>query len=74
MSSQTPTTISVTINGEVREVAAGLNIAQLLGQLEIPPARVAIEYNLAILKKDLWEDTVLAAGDNLEIVHFVGGG
>ncbi len=74
MSSESPAQIEVTINGTVRKIEAGLNITQLLGELAIPPGRVAIEYNREILKKELWDGTVLATGDNLEIVHFVGGG
>jgi sulfur carrier protein len=74
MSSDTAGRIELTINGSVREVVAGLNITQLLGELEIPPGRVAIEFNREILKKELWDGTILTAGDNLEIVHFVGGG
>jgi sulfur carrier protein len=35
---------------------------------------VAIEYNLNILPKSLWEGTRIAPGDRLEIVQFVGGG
>ena len=53
---------------------AGTTVWQLLEQLGLNPARVAIEYNLAILPKGKWEQTRMAAGDKLEIVQFVGGG
>ena len=68
MSSESPAKIKVTINGEVREVGARLSISRLLGELGIPATRVAIEYNREILKKEFWDKTVLAAGDNLEVV------
>ena len=66
--------ISVQVNGEKRELLAGTTVWQLLEQLGLNPARVAIEYNLAILPKGKWEQTRMAAGDKLEIVQFVGGG
>jgi thiamine biosynthesis protein ThiS len=45
-----------------------------LEQLGLNSGRVAIEYNLQILPRAKWEATLLAAGDRLEIVQFVGGG
>ena len=66
--------ISVQVNGEKRELTAGTTVRQLLEQLGLNPARVAIEYNLTILPKGKWEQTRMAAGDKLEIVQFVGGG
>ena len=66
--------ISVQVNGEKRELLAGTTVWQLLEQWGLNPARVAIEYNLAILPKGKWEQTRIGAGDKLEIVQFVGGG
>ena len=66
--------IQVQVNGEKRELVAGTTVRQLLEQLSLNPARVAIEYNLEILPKAQWEETRVAAGDKLEIVQFVGGG
>ncbi len=64
----------VTINGEAREVAAGLTVAGLLGNLGLGAGRVAIERNLEILPRARWDDTAVQPGDTYEIVHFVGGG
>lgn len=66
--------ISVQVNGEKKELTAGLTVRQLLEQLGLNPARVAVEYNLQILPKAKWEETRVAAGDRFEIVQFVGGG
>ncbi len=68
------TALRVTINGEVREVPAGLTVAGLLGHLGLNAGRVAIERNLEILPRDLWDSTRVESGDRYEIVHFVGGG
>jgi sulfur carrier protein len=67
-------TIRLEINGEARDVPAGLNVAGLLAHLAIVSNRVAIERNHDILPRDQWETTLLAAGDRFEIVHLVGGG
>lgn len=66
--------LSVTINGEAREVPAGLTVAGLLGYLGLNGSRVAVERNLQILSRDRWGSTAVEAGDCFEIVHFVGGG
>jgi thiamine biosynthesis protein ThiS len=66
--------LQLQINGEARDVPEGLNVPNLLAHLGLNPARVAIERNLEILPRSAWEATLLAAGDRLEIVHFVGGG
>ncbi len=66
--------MNVTINGEKREVPAGLNVAGLLALLQLTAGRVAIERNLEILPRPQWEQTLVQPGDRYEIVHFVGGG
>lgn len=67
-------TISVLINGERRELAAEQSVTSLLHSLNIPSDRVAIELNKAIVRKRDWENTKVAAGSQIEIVEFVGGG
>ncbi len=73
MSTTTPL-VEITVNGERRQAPRGQTVPELLASLEIPADRVAIELNREILKKDRWESTRLAGGEELEIVHFVGGG
>ena len=62
------------INGEEREVVAGLSLTALLESLQIRPGRVVVERNRDIVPRDSFGRTRLAEGDVLEIVHFVGGG
>jgi thiamine biosynthesis protein ThiS len=64
----------LTVNGEVRDAEEGLTLRAFLESLELNPAKVAVERNLAIVPKSRYGATVLAAGDRLEIVEFVGGG
>ena len=64
----------VFINGEKREIAAELNVAQLLQELGIRPGRVVVELNRDVVSRESHGTTFLKEGDNIEIVHFVGGG
>jgi thiamine biosynthesis protein ThiS len=65
--------MNLTINGESRVVSAD-NLKALVDQLGMKPDRVAIELNREIVARDQWPQTTLKNGDQLEIVHFVGGG
>jgi thiazole synthase len=66
--------VTITLNGEPYELASSLSLAALLGSLGIDPRRVAIEHNLTIIRRALFDCTVVAEGDRVEIVNFVGGG
>ena len=74
MMTETMSDLSIQLNGEPRRVATGTTIAALLAALELPAAKVAVERNLEIVPRSTFGDVVLADGDALEIVHFVGGG
>ena len=65
--------MQVTINGELRDISSR-TMQQLLESLGIDPRKVAVECNAVILPKAAYATTALAAGDRIEIVHFVGGG
>jgi len=62
------------INGDAREFASPLSLASLLEQMGLKADRVAVELNRNIVLRDQWPTTDLQEGDQLEIVHFVGGG
>jgi thiazole synthase len=66
--------ISITVNGESRRIAAATRVVDLIAALDLDPARVAVERNLAIVPKSAYAAEALADGDSIEIVHFVGGG
>ena len=66
--------MEVVVNGEIKEVADGTSVQELLDQFQIKPVRVAVERNREIVTRKQFADTRLAAGDNIEIVTFVGGG
>jgi thiamine biosynthesis protein ThiS len=62
------------LNGDPYDVPAPVTIAGLLARLEIDSRRVAVERNLIVLKRALFETTEVSDGDQIEIVNFVGGG
>ena len=66
--------VRIILNGEPRDLDRAVTVTELLTQLEIDPRRVAVEHNLAILKRRAFGDVVLGDGDTVEIVNFVGGG
>ena len=66
--------IEVTVNGEARPVPAGCTVSGLLALMQIDAVRVAVERNLDVVPRRAHEATVLADGDRLEVVTFVGGG
>lgn len=66
--------ISIAINGERRDVPAGLNIRNLVSHLGLDPERVAVELNRRLVRRADWEATPVEEGASIEIVTFVGGG
>jgi len=66
--------VKIRINGEEREIAEGLTVAQLLENLQIGAGRVVVELNRDIISREAHVATALKDGDSLEIVQFVGGG
>jgi thiamine biosynthesis protein ThiS len=66
--------MTIRLNGKLFELAVPLTVQALLDQLGIESARVAVEHNLVVLKRAAYAETVIAEGDEIEIVNFVGGG
>jgi thiazole synthase len=67
-------TVSITVNGEHKRVPAGLTIAQLATEMGLLPEKVAVERNLEVVPRSTLGQVLVEDGDDLEIVHFVGGG
>lgn len=66
--------IAVRINGDERAVPAGLSVAGLLAHLGLEPRMVVVEQNGNILRREAYAGAAVREGDQLELVHFVGGG
>lgn len=66
--------ISLTINGEPSQAPRAISVAQLIERLRLRPEQVAVERNLELVPRALYDRCQLQAGDQLEIVTLVGGG
>ena len=66
--------IAITVNGESRDIAPGETVAALLRAIGLDTRKVAVERNEEIVPRSTYDSVALAAGDRLEIVHFIGGG
>ncbi len=66
--------MEIRLNGEPFEIDAPLTVAELLVRLDIDHRRVAVEHNVVVLKRGMFESVTLGEGDEVEIVNFVGGG
>jgi thiamine biosynthesis protein ThiS len=66
--------VEVTVNGERRQIPSDQTVATILSWLELPADRVAVELNKRIVRKRDWEQTVVPASAQIEVVEFVGGG
>jgi thiamine biosynthesis protein ThiS len=66
--------LEIMVNGEPRRVPGPATAADLLRHLGLDPRTVVVELNRKIVRRPQLGDTVLAEGDAVELVHFVGGG
>lgn len=66
--------ITITINGEPKQLQAGCTVAQLIESLQLTGKRLAVERNQEIVPKSHHGQVVLQDADVLEIVHAIGGG
>ena len=66
--------MQITINGENREIKEGTSLAELIKELGLDGKVMAAAINMQIVKQDKWEETLLAEGDKIELLDFVGGG
>ena len=64
----------ITVNGDERDITSGASLDDLLQSLNLDPRMVVVEHNRAIVRRPLLTDTRLQDGDQVELVHFVGGG
>lgn len=65
--------MQIILNGQPREIAEGATIHALLKEINLTPDKVAVELNRRLVRSEKY-DAPLKAGDQIEIVTFVGGG
>ena len=64
----------ITVNGTARALPPGQTVGALLAALGLDRRKVAVERNAAIVPRSTYDGTALEAADQIEIVHFIGGG
>ncbi|SED19348.1 Sulfur carrier protein ThiS [Pseudomonas sp. 8BK] len=64
----------IQLNGEAFELPDGETVAGLIGRLDLTGRRVAVELNLDIVPRSQHATTALREGDQVEVVHAIGGG
>jgi sulfur carrier protein len=65
---------TIHLNGEARPIVVGQTVSDLLRELGLDSRQVAVERNREIVPRAEHPSAVLADGDQLEVVTFVGGG
>lgn len=71
---EAPERVKVRINGEERRIPRDRTVAELLEALDLDPRAVVVELNREIVRREDVDDVTVEAGDQVEIVQFVGGG
>lgn len=66
--------LTITVNGEPRRLPSPATLLDLLAALDLDARAVVVELNREIVRRPRLGETPLAAGDQVELVHFVGGG
>ena len=66
--------VTITLNGEPYHLDGPVSVSTLLARLAIDSRRVAVEHNLVVVRRALFDTTMIREGDEVEIVNFVGGG
>ncbi|WP_159885246.1 sulfur carrier protein ThiS [Paenibacillus puerhi] len=66
--------MKLVVNGEDREVSGVATVAELLAFYKLENKILVVELNRNIVDRHAYESVELQAGDQVEIVHFVGGG
>lgn len=64
----------VTVNGKAMDVVEKMSLGDFIKTYRSWPEGVIAELNQKVVKRDIWTETVLADGDQLELVSLVGGG
>jgi thiamine biosynthesis protein ThiS len=64
----------ISLNGQPRNIPGPATLDDLLRELGLDARTVVVEHNRRIVRRPRLGETALAAGDAVELVHFVGGG
>jgi sulfur carrier protein len=66
--------MTITLNGERREISRATNVAEVIEELGLPAPAILVEHNGLALRREEWPTSPLAEGDRVELVRIVAGG
>lgn len=66
--------VEVIINGKPHQLPRQMNLVDLLDYLGVRRDGVAVALNGEVVLREEWDQTLVRAGDRVEVVHMVGGG
>jgi sulfur carrier protein len=66
--------MQILLNGDSRTLEKGITVADLIAELNLTDQRLAVEVNEELVPRSTFNDHLLKAGDEMEIVHAIGGG
>jgi sulfur carrier protein len=66
--------MKILVNGDPREVPDTMRMADLVENLGLTGQRIAVEVNQELVPRSTFDSHQLSAGDQVEIIHAVGGG
>lgn len=66
--------MQILVNGEPKELTGQATLADLIAEMELTGKRIAVEINAEIVPRSQHGETALNEGDQVEIVHAIGGG
>jgi thiamine biosynthesis protein ThiS len=72
--SKKPDTFTITLNGDPYTLEGDAHLTALIATLKMRPTRIAVELNRQVVPRAEYDKIILKAGDELEIINFVGGG
>lgn len=64
----------IILNGDQKKVTDKTSLSQLIDDLQLSGKRLAIEVNREIIPKSEHDAYILKDGDQVELVHAIGGG
>jgi sulfur carrier protein len=66
--------MNIVLNGNTRECPDRLSASELLHSLGLADKRLALEVNQEIVPRSTFDSHIINPGDQVEIVHAIGGG
>ncbi len=66
--------VEIILNGEKKQIDSEVTLDRLLDLFSLPRQRVAVEVNKEVVPRANWENVRVSDADQIEVIHFVGGG